>query len=130
MTPSPSQEAVEALPCPFCGAVPSVVEFEQKPGDDYSRAVRVECRNGDCGPQPFLDDVTRPIAIYEWNLRAPIIKAQSRAAQPLDLAEALKKARETIHALHGDVAWEIYEKHSPEMKQIDAALAAHNAGLK
>ena len=35
---------------------------------------------------------------------------------------ALIKAKETIHDLHGDVAWEIYDKHSPEMKQINAAL--------
>jgi ABC-type nitrate/sulfonate/bicarbonate transport system substrate-binding protein len=40
-----------------------------------------------------------------------------------DLLEALRKARETIHALHGDAAWEIYEKHSPEMREIDAALS-------
>ena len=35
---------------------------------------------------------------------------------------ALEKARETIQALHGQEAWDIYEQHSPEMKQIDAAL--------
>jgi hypothetical protein len=43
---------------------------------------------------------------------------------------ALIKARETIRALHGDVAWEIYEKHSPEMKQIDAALTSMGENLK
>ena len=41
------------------------------------------------------------------------------------LVEALLKARETIYALHGNTAWEIYEKHSPDMKMIDAALAQY-----
>jgi len=36
---------------------------------------------------------------------------------------ALHKARETIYALHGDVAWAEYQ-HSPEMLQIQAAIEA------
>ncbi len=43
------------------------------------------------------------------------------AAAP-ELYAALLKAKETIHALHGEIAWEIYALHSPEMKQINAAL--------
>jgi hypothetical protein len=38
------------------------------------------------------------------------------------LVEALKDARLTIQALHGPIAWDIYEKCSPEMKRIDGAL--------
>lgn len=34
---------------------------------------------------------------------------------------ALRKARETIRALHGPVAWEIYDDNSPEMNQVNAA---------
>ncbi len=36
--------------------------------------------------------------------------------------EALFKAKDTIHAFHGEVAWDIYDKHSPEMKQINSAI--------
>jgi hypothetical protein len=41
----------------------------------------------------------------------------------VDIAlEALTKAVETIRALHGKVGWEIYNEHSPEMKQIYIAI--------
>ena len=40
-----------------------------------------------------------------------------------DLLAALKKSVETIEALHGPVAWEIYRDNSPEMKFINAAIA-------
>lgn len=38
------------------------------------------------------------------------------------LRDALVVARATIKAWHGSVGWEIYEKESPEMKVINAAL--------
>ncbi len=37
--------------------------------------------------------------------------------------KALLKAKQTIHAFHGDLAWEIYDKNSPEMKQINDAIS-------
>ena len=40
-----------------------------------------------------------------------------------DLVAALEEARRTIKALHGPVAWDIFERNAPEMKRIDAALA-------
>lgn len=36
----------------------------------------------------------------------------------------LKRLRGVIRALHGPVAWDIYEKESPEMKALDAAILA------
>ena len=47
------------------------------------------------------------------------IEAANRLTQ---LHAALLTARDTIKALHGPVAWDIYDQHSPEMKQINAAL--------
>ena len=47
------------------------------------------------------------------------IEASIRLTQ---LHAALLTARDTIKALHGPVAWDIYDQHSPEMKQINAAL--------
>lgn len=44
------------------------------------------------------------------------------AAAP-DLLAALREAVELIHAWHGDVAWEIYNHDSPEMKRIHATIA-------
>ena len=44
------------------------------------------------------------------------------------LLKALQKARETIQALHGDEAWDLYEEHSPEMRQIDTAIRAATGG--
>lgn len=41
-----------------------------------------------------------------------------------ELLEALELAKETIKALHGTAAWEIYNTHSPEMKKINAAIKA------
>jgi len=36
--------------------------------------------------------------------------------------EALFCAKTTIHAFHGEIAWDIYNKHSPEMKRINDAI--------
>ena len=35
---------------------------------------------------------------------------------------ALIKAKETINIWHGDIAWEIYNKNSPEMKTINECI--------
>lgn len=43
------------------------------------------------------------------------------AAAP-ELLDALLVAKTTIHALHGDVAWDIYDRCSPEMKTINSAI--------
>lgn len=40
---------------------------------------------------------------------------------------ALLKAKEVIKAWHGDVAWDIYDVASPEMKNINGALKALGA---
>lgn len=39
-----------------------------------------------------------------------------------ELRIALKEAIDTIHTWHGDIAWDIYYEHSPEMKRIRAPL--------
>ncbi len=44
------------------------------------------------------------------------------AAAP-DLYAALVEARETIRIFHGAAAWDIYDRCSPEMQRINAALA-------
>lgn len=49
------------------------------------------------------------------------IVARLIAAAP-DLLEALMTARETIRALHGPNQWDIYDRCSPEMKAINAAI--------
>lgn len=51
-----------------------------------------------------------------------------KAAAVPELVEALQMARVSIKALHGPVAWNIFEAHSPEMLKIDAAL--RKAGAK
>lgn len=45
-----------------------------------------------------------------------------RCAAHGSMLKALRMARAAIRALHGPVAWEIYERASPEMRTIDAAL--------
>ena len=44
-----------------------------------------------------------------------------------EFREALTEARRTIKALHGPVAWDIYEAGAPEMKRIDAAILMASA---
>jgi hypothetical protein len=46
-----------------------------------------------------------------------------RDAEVARLREALRDAKQTIHDWHGDAAWDIYERSSPEMKRLNAALA-------
>lgn len=43
--------------------------------------------------------------------------------QCADLLAALKRAKNIIRAWHGEVAWDLYDRESPEMKQINAAIA-------
>lgn len=45
-----------------------------------------------------------------------------------ELHEALKRAKETIRIWHGEIAWEIYNDHSPEMRQINKVLAKVDGG--
>ncbi len=40
------------------------------------------------------------------------------------LRAALMEAKRTIKALHGPVAWDIYDQRSPEMKIINGALGS------
>lgn len=39
------------------------------------------------------------------------------------LTVALEDAKQTIQALHGPIAWDIYNGSSPEMKRLNAAIA-------
>ena len=61
-----------------------------------------------------------------------VFKQMRSMERALDVAvEALNGAITTIHSWHGDVAWDIYAAHSPEMKRITDALARiEAAGLK
>ena len=45
-----------------------------------------------------------------------------------ELVAALKDAQETIKALHGPVAWDIYDANAPEMKRLRAALSRYQEG--
>jgi hypothetical protein len=58
-------------------------------------------------------------AVEITQLSAEIARLKSINAE---LLTALKKAKETIHIWHGNVAWDLYQK-SPEMKIINEALA-------
>lgn len=47
--------------------------------------------------------------------------------QPLqELVSALRACVDVAKAWHGDVAWDIYYAHSPEMKLVREALAKHD----
>jgi Lar family restriction alleviation protein len=53
---------MEPLPCPFCGASPTV--FEPKEGSS-----RVLCVSSSCGVRPRAIANTREAAITAWNTR-------------------------------------------------------------
>lgn len=53
-------------PCPFCGKLPSVLEFEL----DFLHAdVEVKCMNAVCPANPRVIGSTREKAIEMWNTR-------------------------------------------------------------
>lgn len=69
----------------------------------------------------FIEDLSR-VHSENWMTvggKPFAIEASLRLTQ---LHAALLTARDTIKALHGPIAWDIYDQHSPEMKQINAAL--------
>jgi hypothetical protein len=41
---------------------------------------------------------------------------------------ALKEARDVIRIWHGTTGWEIYDRQSPEMQRINAAIARGQGG--
>ena len=47
--------------------------------------------------------------------------AQLIASAP-ELLEALKEAKRTIKAYHGNDLWDLYDRESPEMKKINQAI--------
>lgn len=47
--------------------------------------------------------------------------ANAMAAAP-ELLEALRWAKKIIRSWHGEIAWDIYDKSSPEMKAINSAI--------
>jgi hypothetical protein len=60
--------------------------------------------------------------------RQELIADLARVREQRDaLLQALRDARTAIKVFHGPVAWDIYERSSPEMKRIDAAIAAAEA---
>ena len=89
------------------------------------------CCGGGDWPYRTVNVGTETIAIipaqdigrtHNPTLKEAEANAQLIASAP-DMVEALKIARDTIEALHGEVAWDIYDKHSPEMNAINKALA-------
>ncbi len=45
-----------------------------------------------------------------------------------ELVDVLAEAKRTIKALHGPIAWDIYDGKAPEMKRINSTLAKHAPG--
>lgn len=92
------------------------MEQQGKPHSPLPKQISI----GTCG---FVDENGHDLPL---NTQSEIVRRYNNAEK---LAKALKKARETIFALHGEVAWPEYQ-HSPEMKMISAALAAWEAAQK
>lgn len=70
-----------------------------------------------------IEDVRKHV-----NAGVIIHKHFASSPAPLDvkdvmiLYDALREAKRTIKSLHGDIAWDIYDQHSPEMKRINKAI--------
>ncbi len=69
----------------------------------------------------FIEDL-RSIASENWMTIGGKPFAIEAAIRLDQLHAALLTARDTIKALHGPIAWDIYDQNAPEMKQINAAL--------
>jgi hypothetical protein len=94
----------------------------------------------DISKHPILKqgyDVVQTIEVCgaSEKLTAAVIKAgayndevEKLVDENAKMREALLKAKEIIKIWHGDVAWDIYDRNSPEMKQINDVLGV-NEGL-
>ena len=75
-------------------------------------------------PYAYGETVLAPDYEYDSGVDTKVSDADAAliAAAP-DLLAALMTAKEVIRVWHGPNAWEIYDRVSPEMKAINAALA-------
>lgn len=66
---SKSRNAVEMLPCPFCGAIPTIEPWHSS----VKTKKLVQCSSDSlrCAVWPSVSGETRKIAIMRWNTRAP-----------------------------------------------------------
>lgn len=58
----------DPLPCPFCGALPTIVPWHGGPATKRM----ISCENEDsCAVNPMVSGDTRKEAIEYWNRRSP-----------------------------------------------------------
>ena len=65
----------------------------------------------------------RRIALVDWYGDEESKRNINVIVAAPDTLSALKHARTLIHIWHGDAGWDIYDRHSPEMRGINAAIA-------
>lgn len=73
----------------------------------------IDCEQGSVAEIQCPSDVAEATALF-------IVKAANTYKA---LSTALVEANQLIRLWHGEEAWDIYEKHSPEMRRINSALA-------
>lgn len=94
---------------------------------DFPVATVTTGKWGDEYPRIRLTDDNKAEAYMEMIEYGEVPKEMAEANAHLiaaspDLLDALKEAKEIIRCWHGEVAWDIYDKASPEMKRINAAI--------
>lgn len=99
---------------------------DYKTGKPISREQYI--KNGLERGELLLEEPCGCVVIQDRTADAYIAGCNIHEAAP-DMYEALIKAKETIKAFHGEVAWDIYNEHSPEMKAINQAIAKAEANL-
>jgi len=100
--------------CEECGYCIKGVKLVNEHVTDES--MRIFCPKHDSYDARYTDG--RPL----MDDQCPECKYNATMARIRTLEIALVRARATIRALHGETAWDIYDTHSPEMKEINSAL--------
>ena len=93
-------------------------EFEMQPSfGEPIKHIFISSNSGEYSNRTLVD-------VGFWrDFPEDMVKANAHliSAAPM-MYEALKQAKETIHAWHGDIVWDLYQQ-SPEMKKVNEAIS-------
>lgn len=73
MNPASRTRGVALLPCPFCGATPTMPSCEPWHGGSKTKQL-ISCENDDCKVCPAVSGATAKKAAEYWNQRVEVTR--------------------------------------------------------